>query len=282
MINVDLTTFTVFDPDNVQHDSLLVGGARPNGAGQNAPLQDATFELGKLVAYLQARSTTGGVVYLQPTQAEEVYDPSSHVDWQNVRRVSVLANTVNFGFSLKLPEAPLPGDVVNLISYGDHFEDNPVVIDPGVEVIDGQTTDITVNLPGVNLTIIYISQQVGWAIIPKGDTLVVNTAVTGWSRSPIIRVTEPTAAIPSNFINGTLILDTQVSGQAVEIVLPNKDYLPVPWGFKVIGFSTPSSLVFTAGQDDTVIGAYASPAAPSQGVIGDVCYLGSGVFATPS
>lgn len=281
MDKVNIGSFSVFEPDAVRSDSFLVGGARPLSSGPTAALMDARYEFGKIIAYLQARSTVGGVVYVAPS-GNETYDVTEHEDWENVRRVSVIANTENGELTIQLPEQPKGGDTVNLISYGDWFDKNPVHLNPGVEIINGQTTPVVVNLPGINLTLIYISEQVGWALLQKGDTLVVNDSVSGFDNAPKAVMDSPSFQVPPNFQNGVLVLGQGTNAETLTITLPNSEYLSSPWGFKLVSRTTPTSVQFLSSNGETVIGRLADPDSVSPGTVGDICYLGDGVFSTPS
>lgn len=220
------------------------------------------------------------LVRKKPT-APETVTVSSHPQWVNHRYMRIFGDTTEAELTVVLPANPLTGDQVDIYTDGNAYEENPCVVDPGTELINGQATAVNLTLPGLNVSIIYLGDTVGWKIVQLGETVFVGNGVNGFAQRPTVSTTQSTYSVPASFQNGILVVDTPTPNADVIIRVPNSDFLSKPWGFSIVIARPIRSLVVQAiSPGDNVVGQFSTATGAAVGVVTDVVLVPGKVFYT--
>jgi len=77
---------------------------------------------------------------------------------------NLFCDTRNGNFSVTLPENPLPGVSVSVFDVQNFFQSEYVIIDPGVEKINGIEGNLILDVGGATVVFIYINETIGWRV----------------------------------------------------------------------------------------------------------------------
>ena len=79
-------------------------------------------------------------------------------------------NTTSAAITITLPTSPAAGDIVAFADYALTWDTNNLILDPGSNKINGDTTDYTVSSEGKSLTLVYTDSTQGWKVVNDGNS----------------------------------------------------------------------------------------------------------------
>ena len=68
------------------------------------------------------------------------------------------------GFTITLPAAPLEGDVIQIIDVTSTFGSSNVTVARNGQLINNSATNLTCDVPGAAITLVYSGATYGWII----------------------------------------------------------------------------------------------------------------------
>jgi hypothetical protein len=79
-------------------------------------------------------------------------------------------NTTSAPRTVTLPATPSAGDIVAFADYALTWDTNNLILDPGSNKINGDTTDYIVSSEGKSLTLLYVDSTQGWKVVNDGNS----------------------------------------------------------------------------------------------------------------
>lgn len=77
----------------------------------------------------------------------------------------IIADTSVGSFTLILPEAPLVGESLAIIDGAESFKRNGLIVSGGVELIEGRTDNMLLNVDRASVLFRYIGSTYGWKVV---------------------------------------------------------------------------------------------------------------------
>jgi hypothetical protein len=122
---------------------------------------------------------SGDTVTLASGASQSGFGRAGTVDWDTTVKTSAFTavsgngyfvNTTSAAITVTLPSSPSALDIVAFKDYALTFDTNNLILDPGSNKIEGDTTDMTVNTEGRSLTLIYLDSTQGWKVVNDGNS----------------------------------------------------------------------------------------------------------------
>ena len=85
-----------------------------------------------------------------------------------------LADSTNGSFNFLLPLSPDVGQIISIAPLQPTYASNPVTVLRNGELVNSQAEDILLDQIGLAIELIYVGGSVGWAVIERGDTAIIN------------------------------------------------------------------------------------------------------------
>ena len=174
-------------------DSIVPGPTGPQGpTGATGPVstvpgptgsQGPTGPDGTYIASETepATPTIGDIWFNTSTGCTYLYYDSSWVgvgggtaygNWQVVTsnvtataNIGYIANTSAGSFTIILPESPVIGESVAIIDGAESFKRNGLVVSGGLELIEGRTDNMLLNVDRASVLFRYIGSTYGWKVV---------------------------------------------------------------------------------------------------------------------
>ena len=123
---------------------------------------------------------SGDTVTLAAGATQSGFGRTGTVDWNTtaitadpnpaVSGTGYFVNTTSGAITITLPTSPAAGDIVAFADYALTWDTNNLILDPGSNKINGDTTDYTVSSEGKSLTLVYTDSTQGWKVVNDGNS----------------------------------------------------------------------------------------------------------------
>jgi hypothetical protein len=156
-------------------------------------------------------SAGGGIVYVEKT-----------ANYTAAAGEGIIANTSSGSWTLTLPATPASGDVV-VIADGADWATNNLTVDRNGNTIEGDSSNLILNIGGVSVTFIYASNN--WQIYTQmgaASGTVVTTTAAQTLTNKTIGSSQLTGALPA--LDGSALTGISGAAQTVEVFTSSGTY----------------------------------------------------------
>ncbi len=157
----------------------------------------------------------------------------------------LLADSTLGSFDITLPATPQINDKVSIAPLHPTYDTNPVTVLRNGELINGATDDILLNQLGLSVEFFFVGGTVGWALISKGETTIINNIIIDGG---VIVATQPGINTFTN--TNTFTADILVPAPTVDGHAATKKYVD-----DEIAGNVPSDVAFTNAANTYTAGA---------------------------
>lgn len=145
-----------------------VGPTGPDGTYISSETEPATPVTGDI----WFNTTTGSTYIYYDSTWVGVGGGTAYGNWQVVSsnviataNIGYVANTSSGSFTIILPENPVVGESVAIIDGAESFKRNGLVVSGGLELIEGRTDNMLLNVDRASVLFRFIGSTYGWKVV---------------------------------------------------------------------------------------------------------------------
>ena len=122
----------------------------------------------------------GTTVTLASGASQTGFGRTGTVDWQTTKITAdpgpavsgkgYFTDTSSAAFNLTLPLSPSAGDIVAVADYANTWDDNALTILRNGSNIEGDADNLTCNIEGSSITLVYVDATKGWITVNSGNS----------------------------------------------------------------------------------------------------------------
>jgi len=152
-------------------DSTVTGPTGPTGA-DGKYLESATAPSSPDPGDIWFNTTTGSTYIYYDSFWVGVGGGTAYGNWQVINsnttataNTGYIANTSAGSFTLIMPENPVVGESVAIIDGYESFKRNPLTISGGIELIEGRSDNLLLNVDRASVLFRFIGSAYGWKVV---------------------------------------------------------------------------------------------------------------------
>jgi hypothetical protein len=149
-------------------DSTVPGPTGPDGSYLESDTEPASPSAGDI----WFNTTTGSTYIYYDSTWVGVGGGTAYGNWQVVNsnttataNTGYIADTSIGSFTIILPENPVVGESIAIIDGEESFKRNGVIISGGVELIEGRTDNMLLNVDRASVLFRFIGSTYGWKVV---------------------------------------------------------------------------------------------------------------------
>lgn len=150
---------------------------------------------------------------------EHAYSYITNVEspYSGATLINHLINTTGGQVEFQLPASPSPNQKFRLAPAASTYETNSLIIRRNGNPIGGVDDDVEINQNGVAVELVYIDATYGWAILERGDTMVLQRVTLQGADITSKRTSNNTTVTTSPSDLETLVITTSDTNGDVEL-----------------------------------------------------------------
>jgi hypothetical protein len=152
-------------------DSTVTGPTGPTGA-DGKYLESATEPSTPEPGDIWFNTTTGSTYIYYDSYWVGVGGGTAYGNWQVINsnttataNTGYIANTSAGSFTVIMPENPAVGESVAIIDGDESFKRNPLTISGGIELIEGRSDNLLLNVDRASVLFRFIGSTYGWKVV---------------------------------------------------------------------------------------------------------------------
>ena len=147
------------NPDAIADDVLVFAST----AARNSSLPSPTTGVITYIQDIDRLEYYNSLVFKPVGSGENTVAPSSNysADPSDL----VVADTSLGSITVTLPADPSLGDRITIVDAKNTFSTNPVLIDPLTKKINSYSEQLSLNVLGATVVLLYVSDIIGWKVI---------------------------------------------------------------------------------------------------------------------